>query len=221
MSDLSLFPITLLAILVAITIHECAHAYAAYKLGDDTARWAGRLTLNPLAHIDPLGAILFLLVGFGWAKPVPVDMRNLRHPVRDAALIALAGPLSNLILAFALAALGSVLPGGLLSATSATGLSAGDAVLHMLGAFILRSVQLNLALMAFNLLPVPPLDGSNILRLFIPWRLRDRYDQLLRYGPWILLAVILAESFLGIPILSAWVFSIMDAVLWVFSLVLP
>jgi Zn-dependent protease len=218
MQDLAQFPIMIVAILVALTVHECAHAFAAWKLGDDTARWAGRLTLNPLAHLDPLGAILFLVVGFGWAKPVPVDARNLRHPVRDSAIVAAAGPLSNLVLAFAATFLALLLPDVPLAADGA--LAPADAAWRIAASFFASSLRVNLALMAFNLLPVPPLDGSNILRLFIPWRMRDRYEEFMRYGPWLLLAVLLAESFLGLPLLSAWVNGISRAVLSFFLFVL-
>lgn len=219
MSTAFLAPTSIVAILIAITIHEWAHAYTAYKLGDDTARWAGRLTWNPLAHLDLLGALMFLFVGFGWAKPVPVDPRNFRHPTRDSALVAIAGPISNLVLAFIAAALLSFLA----PATGVqleTGMSAGNAALTIFLLILQSSLVINLALMAFNLLPVPPLDGSNILRLFIPWQWSDQYEQFMRNGPWILLALLLAESFTNIPILSAWVYTIIDAVLMVFALIL-
>jgi len=221
MQDLSQFPIMIVAILVALTVHEWAHAFVAWKLGDDTARWAGRLTLNPLAHLDPVGAILFLLVGFGWAKPVPVDVRNFRHPVRDAALVAVAGPLSNLILAFLAAAILTVVPIDVAVLGGGAGLDAASAARNIAGMFLVYSLRLNLALMAFNLLPIPPLDGSNILRLFIPWQLRDRYEEFMRYGPWILLGVIVVESFLNVPILSWWVGAIIELTLRGFDLILP
>lgn len=220
MEQMASFPIMILAILVALTVHEWAHAFVAWKLGDDTARWAGRLTLNPIAHIDPLGAILFLLVGFGWAKPVPVDARNFRHPVRDNALVALAGPVSNLILAFIAMAVGIYVDPTARLVPGAE-MTAGLAAWGIASVFVTMSLRFNLALMAFNLLPIPPLDGSNILRLFIPWRLRDRYEEAMLYGPWILLAVILAESFVGVPILSAWVGGISSFVLKAFSVLLP
>ncbi len=209
MDSMAVLPLTIAAILVALTVHEWAHAFAAKKLGDDTAEYAGRLTLNPLAHLDPLGAILFLVVGFGWAKPVPVDVRNFRHPVRDAAIVAFAGPFSNLVLALLGIGLSLVL-------TSTVGVAGGDSPAGQMAAVFLGStVSMNLALMAFNLLPIPPLDGSNILRLFLPWRARDRYDEAMRYGPWILLGVLLAESILGIPLVSAWVHAVINGVLWV------
>lgn len=193
-------PLWIIAILVSLTVHEWAHAFAAWKLGDETARRDGRLTLNPLAHIDPLGAVLFVLVGFGWAKPVPVDARNFRHPVRDSAIVAAAGPGSNLVLALAALFVGRFVVVDL----------AGDSgiveqVTRMCSLLLASLANVNLALMAFNLLPVPPLDGSNILRLFLPWRMRDRYDELFGYGPWIIIGVLFVESFLGIPVISAWV----------------
>lgn len=216
MPQLATLPITIIAILVALTVHEWAHAFAAHKLGDDTARWEGRMTLNPLAHLDPLGALLFVIVGFGWAKPVPVDVRNFRQPVRDAALVALAGPASNLILAAA-----CVVPMLWLGPDGrfpVEGAGATEALSGIAAAFLFYSLRFNLALMAFNLLPIAPLDGSNILRLFVPWRMRGQYEDAMRYGPWILLALILAESFLGVSILGAWVRGISNAVLALLTL---
>jgi Zn-dependent protease len=218
MQDFTMFPVMLVAIIVALTVHEWAHAFTAKKLGDDTAEYAGRLTLNPLAHLDPLGAILFLVVGFGWAKPVPVDVRNFRHPVRDAAIVAFAGPLSNLVLAFLAVLAISFIPvqaQGIL--IEGSGPTPSQAAWLIFTNFLAYSLRMNLALMAFNLLPIPPLDGSNILRLFLPWRARDRYDEAMRYGPWILLALLLAESFLGVRVISAWVGAVINAVIAVFA----
>ncbi len=200
-------PLWIIAVLVSLTVHEWAHAFTAWKLGDDTARYAGRLTLNPVAHLDPLGAVLFLVAGFGWAKPVPVDARNFRHPVRDSAIVAAAGPLSNLVLAFAVIVVGQFvtvdLTGDPGTAWYAT---------RMLGWFLVAMANVNLALMAFNLLPIPPLDGSNIVRLFIPWRMRERYDELFAYGPWIIVVLLVAESFVGVSIISGWVGFVTQAV---------
>lgn len=221
MPELATFPIMIIAILVALTVHEWAHAFIAKRLGDPTAESMGRLTLNPVAHLDPLGAILFLIVGFGWAKPVPVNPRYFRHPVRDSALVAAAGPVSNLVLAFIAAVFTIIVPIDLTPSAVGSGLSSVEAIRSIVSTFLMASLRVNLALMAFNLLPIPPLDGSNIVRIFIPWTLRDRYEELLRYGPWVLLAVILAESFLNIPILSAWVGGISSLVVQIFSLILP
>ena len=212
MPEVATFPLAIIAILVALTVDEWAHAFIAWKLGDDTARWARRMTLNPLAHLDAVGAILFLLVGFGWAKPVPVDSRNFRHPVRDNALVAVAGPASNVVVAF-IAAVGIVLLG---MAPSMQGVA-----WMMLRSILELSVRFNLALFAFNLLPIPPLDGSNIIRALLPWRMRERYEDLAQYGMWILLGVILAESVFNIPLISGWVNVIVRMTIALFAVILP
>lgn len=210
-------PTFIIAVLIAIAVHECAHAYAAYKFGDNTAKDAGRLTLNPLAHLDPMGALLFLFVGFGWAKPVPVDPTCLGHPKRDNALVALAGPASNLILAF-VAFLGLLLIGisfgGSFDLLSLRGVSVFHTfLLQLFGS----SLFVNLSLMAFNLFPIAPLDGSKILEGFIPLRYELEYARFMQYGPYILIGLLLFESFLPFPLLSTWVFGIGDTVLAVFE----
>lgn len=215
-------PVYIIAILIAISIHECAHAYAAYLLGDDTAKYEGRLTLNPLSHLDLLGSILFLTIGFGWAKPVPVNPLNLKHPKRDMALVALAGPVSNLVLAFVcygvLSLFFSSNPssfGEVVVGLSSSG-SVGRAMVQLI---LLSSLMVNLGLMAFNLLPVPPLDGSNILRMFIPWRHETKYMEWMQRAPMILLGVLLLESFTSIRILSGFIDVIVSAVLAVFGVI--
>lgn len=215
MQDFSTLPITIIAILVALTVHECAHAYVAFRLGDDTAKHLGRITFNPFAHLDPIGALVFIVAGFGWAKPVPISPRNFRHPVRDSAIVAAAGPLSNLILAFTFAVLTRFVPFD--AVLQQGGLDSGDAAWALVSLFVRYSIRLNLALMAFNLLPIPPLDGSNILRHFVPWRYREQYDQYLSYGMWAIIAVLLVESFLGLSIVGAWVGAVTDLVLAVFA----
>ena len=147
------------ALLIAVTVHELAHALVADRLGDPTARRLGRITLNPLPHIDPLGALAFILAGFGWAKPVPVEARNLRHPVRDMAFVAAAGPLSNFAAAFvALVALRLVLRGG----------GTFPFVAEPLGGVLFWVYLFNLALGIFNLIPLPPLDGGHFLPYLFP-----------------------------------------------------
>jgi Zn-dependent protease len=214
-------PTYIIAILIAIAVHECAHAFAANRLGDPTAENQGRLTLNPIAHIDPLGALMFVIIGFGWAKPVPVNPMYFRHPNRDMAITALAGPFSNLILAAVAFVLLWLTSGTGASSISdllagASDFSSGQQVMFQ----VLRdSLFVNLALMAFNLLPIAPLDGSNILRIAIPRNLQDRYDDWIRIGPWVLLALIIVESFLPVSIISGWVFGIMSFVLSVFGMI--
>jgi Zn-dependent protease len=171
-------------LLLAVTVHEVAHGWVADRLGDPTARLAGRLTLNPLPHIDPLGALAFVLAGFGWARPVPVSARNLRRPVRDMAWVAAAGPLSNFVVAF----LGLVL----LVLTSRV-LDAPFVARPVAG--MLRFVYtFNLGLAIFNLIPLPPLDGGHFLPYFFPrrsWPLLARLEQ---YGPLILLLLVFSGA---------------------------
>jgi Zn-dependent protease len=172
------------AFLVAVTIHEVAHGWVADRLGDPTARLAGRLTLNPLPHIDPLGALAFILAGFGWARPVPVNGRNLRRPRRDMALVAAAGPLSN----FAVAFLGLV--AFVLVTRSVRAPYFGEPLALMLG----QVYRFNLLLAIFNLIPLPPLDGGHFLPYFLPrgsWSLLARLEQ---YGPLILLLLVFSGA---------------------------
>ena len=213
-------PIFILSILIALTVHEWAHAFVANRLGDPTAREMGRLTLNPIAHLDPMGTILFLLVGFGWGKPVPIDHRYFNHPKRDMAITAAAGPVSNLVLAFAA-----------FIALSLLGLSVeGDSILSFLfqpsgentlttffTQFLLSSVFVNLGLMAFNLLPIAPLDGSKVLQMFVPLRYEQAYEDIMQWGPYILLFLLIAERFVNFPFLSAWIETIMMFILTVFT----
>jgi len=160
--------IMLVPALFAVTLHEVAHGYAAERFGDPTARLLGRLTLNPLKHLDPIGTLALLIVGFGWARPVPVNFGNLRHPKRDMIWVALAGPLTNLGLALVSAALlrillyvGSSLPNG----TSAT-----SSVLHPLALMAGFSLYINVLLGVFNLVPIPPFDGGRVMVGLLPAR---------------------------------------------------
>jgi Zn-dependent protease len=173
------------ALLLAVTLHEVAHGWVADRLGDPTARLAGRLTLNPLPHIDPFGALAFILAGFGWAKPVPVNPRNLRHPVRDMAVVGLAGPVSNFLVAFvALVLLELVARGG-------AGLP--WVAVPLFG--VLRWVYLyNLALGIFNLIPLPPLDGGHFLPYLLPRRSWSLLRQLEQYGPILLLILVVSGA---------------------------
>lgn len=148
-------------VLIALTVHEYAHGYVAFKLGDPTAKAVGRLSLNPLRHLNPVGFLSMLFFGFGWATPVPIYARNFKNPKRGMALCALAGPVSNLLLAL-LGALGTSLLGPLMLKTASSPIQVSAYF------FFYLFTQLNISLAIFNLIPVPPLDGSRVLSVFLP-----------------------------------------------------
>ena len=173
--------ISLFAILIAITVHEFSHAKVADVLGDPTPRQAGRLTLNPIAHLDPIGFLMLILVRFGWAKPVPVNPYNFRNPRQGSLYVSLAGPLSNFFLAWVLGIILKSLP----------------AYPDLVGTIFFYTIWINLALGVFNLIPIPPLDGSHILEYFLPPHQLEGFYRLQQYGFFILIAIV----YLGSPIL--------------------
>ena len=182
-------------ILLALSFHEYAHAYIANKFGDDTAKQSGRLTLNPLAHLDPIGTIMIFLVHFGWAKPVPVNLRRLRNPKKDMLWISAAGPLANMILA--------LISGILLRFIFAIGGAPNQhSIIGLFTYAVLMSLQINLALAIFNILPIAPLDGSKILFGLLPVKHEGKIYFLERYGPFILLGLIIFGRVTGVPILG-------------------
>ncbi len=196
------------ALLLAVTVHELAHALVADRLGDPTARLQGRITLNPLPHIDPLGALAFVIAGFGWAKPVPVNAFNLRHPVRDMALVAVAGPLSNFVMAFL----------GLLTLALVAPLIQSPLIAEPVRGMLLYVYLFNLGLGIFNLIPLPPLDGGHFLPYFLPrgsrWVLLQQVEQM---GPIILILLVVsgATRYIMGPLMA-----LMNAfLLWVVRLV--
>lgn len=177
--------------LLAITIHEYAHGYMAYRLGDPTAKLAGRLTFNPISHLDPFGTLAIVLAGIGWAKPVPVDPRYLKSPRRDMLWISLGGPAANMIGAVALALLFHLMI-----------FSFGGAVIRMspilfpFALILIRAVEINIMLAIFNLVPIPPLDGAGILAGLLPRYLAYQFEKLQPYG-FILLLILLLSGALG------------------------
>jgi Zn-dependent protease len=193
-----------IVLVLSLSFHEAAHAWTADRLGDPTARLLGRLTLNPLAHIDWIGTVLFPLVAMfsnlpliGWAKPVPVNASRLRVPRRDFAIVAIAGPVSNLMLAAAGAAI-------LIPLTHAANLGVGGS---RVAVFLTMMVELNVLLAVFNLIPVPPLDGGNVLAGLVPEGFARGIDRLRPYGMLILYALLLTGAF------GAIAFPIQDAIL--------
>lgn len=179
-----------LAVIVGLCVHESAHALAAWALGDKTARSRGRVSLNPLAHIDPFGTVLLPLIMivlggpvFAFAKPVPVYLGNLKHPKRDEVIVSLAGPVSNIILAVAFALLLHGVAG--LSFTPGTAQA-----LYAAATFLQLAVLCNLSLAFFNLIPLPPLDGSSLIVPFLSGRALDTYYQIQRYAMPILIIVL-------------------------------
>ncbi len=192
--------LSVLPALICITLHECAHGWAAYRLGDDTAKRMGRLTINPLKHIDIIGLAMMVLFRFGWAKPVPVDMRKFKNPKRDMAVTAAAGPLMNVILC--LAAL-------FLYGLTAPGAFYRGGALYYLNEGLYLTAYLSLALALFNIIPIPPLDGSKVLYSFISDRAYMQLMRYERYGMIALLALIVLSDFSGLDPLSratGWVF---------------
>lgn len=192
--------LSVLPALICITLHECAHGWAAYRLGDDTAKRMGRLTINPLKHIDIIGLAMMVLFRFGWAKPVPVDMRKFKNPKRDMAVTAAAGPLMNVMLC--LAAL-------FLYGLTAPGAFYRGGALYYLNEGLYLTAYLSLALALFNIIPIPPLDGSKVLYSFISDRAYMQLMRYERYGMIALLALIVLSDLSGLDPLSratGWVF---------------
>jgi len=190
---------TIIVVVFSLSLHETAHAFAAYKLGDSTARNMGRMTLNPAKHLDPFGAICMMLVGFGWANPVPINTRNFKKPRRDMAISSLAGPLSNLILSF-VAVIIWVLTVSFLPVPYAIDASTpfSGKLLYFLALLLQYFHILNLYLAVFNLLPLPPLDGSKILYMFLPSKIYYKIQQYEQIIYFILLALLITGGLSGI-----------------------
>jgi Zn-dependent protease len=166
--------IVIILVLVAITVHEFAHALAAEMLGDPTPKFAGRLSLNPIRHIDPLGFLMLLFAKFGWAKPVPINPYNFKNPQRGEMIVSFAGPLSNFFTAWLVATIFKFLP---------SSVNMNIVVVSLTSQFIM----INLALAVFNLIPIPPLDGSTLLRAFLPEDIKQMFEQ---YGFMILIFIL-------------------------------
>jgi Zn-dependent protease len=185
------FFIIFFALIIALPVHEFAHAYTAYLLGDDTAEKNNRLTFNPLSHIDFLGFLSLILVNIGWGKPVPVNPNYFKNPLRDQALVSLAGPLSNFLLAlitiFVLKNFNITYP-----------------------VFFQTFAQLNIVLAVFNLLPFPPLDGSHILKYLLPFSLRIQFEKIENFIPLYFFIFLILDNILNLHIVSNLIFLPME-----------
>ena len=171
--------LTIPALLWALSFHEFCHGFAAKMVGDPTAERYGRLSLNPFAHFDLVGTLMLLFVGFGWAKPVPINSRYFRHPRRDLVIVSLAGVAGNILTAIISVLFMRFLGSYWYSLTGRAGLT-----------FIIQMVNINMGLAAFNLIPIPPLDGSRVLEAFLPYKYMDYYYWLERYGMIILFVLL-------------------------------
>lgn len=171
-------------VLCCMPVHEMAHAYAAYKCGDDTAKLKGRLTINPFAHLDLIGTLMILFFGIGYANPVPVNPARLKHPRKDMALISFAGPLANIIMSFIFIFLTYFL----------MFIAPTNNVIYMVASFFSYAAQVNVTLAVFNLIPIPPLDGSKILTAVLPDKI---YFKLMRYERYVMIGLFVL-LFLGV-----------------------
>ena len=198
--------VTVAAVLLCLTVHETCHGLAAYALGDPTAKCQHRLSLNPLRHLDLVGTLMMLVAGFGWAKPVPVDMRYFKHPKSGMAVTALAGPLSNLALAYLALLIRALLLAVYQNFAIGNSAEALLGVVNFCGTVAVLSIGLGI----FNLIPFPPLDGSKVLAIFLPDR---AYYTLMRYEFWgtLLLMLLLWSGLLDIPLSAArsWVLDLL------------
>ena len=193
-------------IIFALSFHEFSHGWMANRYGDPTAKLAGRLTLNPMAHLDVFGSLALYLMGFGWAKPVPVDPRYLANPKKDMMWIAIAGPVSNLIVA--------LISGVLLSILLRLGLIGSQSPIIVV---LIMSLQINLVLAIFNFIPIPPLDGSRILEGLIPHKYHNELAKFEYYGPRVLMGLIILSMFTRFNIFSVIISPIMTVFLKLFT----
>ncbi|MCK4359825.1 MAG: site-2 protease family protein [Candidatus Cloacimonetes bacterium] len=191
MNPIAQFFILIFPILYALTVHEFSHGYMAYLLGDDTAKKAGRLTLNPIKHLDPIGTIMLFIVKIGWAKPVPINPYNFRNIKRDTAYVALAGPLANFISAVIFSVIFNIFKPTVFMLEK-----------NVFLLILFYTIFINIALGLFNLIPFPPLDGSKILGAFLSDEAYFRYQRFERKGVLILVIIIIGGNLLGIHIIS-------------------
>ena len=205
MALISQYLLSALAALIVLTVHEYSHGYVAYRLGDPTAKSLGRLSLNPLCHLDPIGVVCMVLFHFGWARPVPINPRYFKKPKRDFALTALAGPLSNLLMAF-FTTFFYLLTYHFVKDIAFTSRILFNAISYTL-LFLELFILINIGIAIFNLIPIPPLDGSRLLNVILPPRIYFgimRHERKIYFGLliWLFAGSVLSNLLLSIPILS-------------------
>ncbi len=228
MNEIVYYTLSALAVLIILTVHEYAHAYAAYKLGDPTAKSLGRLSLNPIKHLDPFGALCMIIFHFGWAKPVPINARNFKNPKRDFAIVAMAGPLSNIVFAFFSAFIYLLLFALLKDVQFSSEFLLNLAENALLFVYLFHIINIGIGI--FNLIPIPPLDGSRILNVVLPPKYYFgimRYERRIYLGLifWLAFGDALKRALLSIsfiaanPVLSfiAGIFSLSDILGTVFA----
>ncbi len=191
MNQITQFVLLIFPILYALTVHEFSHGYVAYRLGDDTAKRAGRLTLNPIKHLDPIGTIMLFIAHIGWARPVPINPYNFKNIKKDTAYVALAGPVANFISAIIFSLIFNFFNAHTLASSQ-----------NIFMVIIFYTIFINIALGLFNLIPFPPLDGSKILGAFLSDEAYFRYQRFERKGVLILVIIIIGGNLLGIHIIS-------------------
>jgi Zn-dependent protease len=189
----------ILVLLIAFTVHEFAHAWTATRFGDPTPEMNGRLTLNPVAHLDPIGSLLLLISGFGWAKPVPINPYVLNRRSHSAVMwVSLAGPLSN----FLMAIVGGILFRLVMLSPALAFAGSNQRILPTIPEFLLEFIAINLVLMLFNLIPLAPLDGDKIFGHFLPFEWQQTLDNIRPYGPLILMAIIFILPMFGLDVVG-------------------
>lgn len=196
------FLYTLPALLLSLSIHEYAHSYVAYKLGDKSQKALGRLTLDPFKHIDPIGFLCIALFGFGWGKPVIIDDRNFRNRAKGIMLVSLAGPVSNLLLAIVLTIILKIL-----IVTGAISAAATSSIAGILFNMFILTIQFNVVFAVFNMLPIPPFDGSKVLHYFLPYKYKNIMYTIQKYSFVIILVLLLTD--LGSIIINPFIKGIM------------
>lgn len=201
-SGLVSFLYTLPALLLSLSIHEFAHSYVAYKLGDKSQKALGRLTLDPFKHIDPIGFLCIALIGFGWGRPVLIDDRNFKNRAKGTMLVSLAGPASNLILAILFTIILKIL-----IATGAISVVATSSIASILFNMFILTIQFNVVFSVFNMLPIPPFDGSKVLHYFLPYKYKNIMYTLQKYSFVIILVLVITD--LGSIIISPFINGIM------------